>query len=363
MSEIIHSILLFFEELGYWGILLGLMIEIIPSEIVLSYGGFLIHRGEIGFFGAVVFGVIGGTIAQIFVYWVGRYGGRPFLEKYGKYILIHKKHIDLSEKWFDKYGAGVIFTARFIPVVRHAISIPAGIARMPLWKFTLYTVLAIIPWSIFFIYLGASLGDQWESIDEKAAPYVEPFIWLAAGLMIAYFMIKWLQSRKKKNNGYGVAGEKSTAHQLKFLGREYKVLHGRVVQAGGNKQEFDHLIVGPNGLFHIETKNWSGQIIFTKDGVERSRDGDHKDPTAQLYRHEYILKELFREHHIRGDIVGILCFAHPDAHIEGKSPAFTTVKLDRLLHSIHTYQAKKRWSMEEVRRIERLLLDHSKSGS
>ena len=109
--------------------MLGLMLEVIPSEIVLSYAGYLVSTGSITFWGAVAFGTIGGVIAQLFIYWIGRYGGRPVLERYGKYILIQKKHIDYAEAWFNRYGTGVIFTARFIPVVRHAISIPAGIAK------------------------------------------------------------------------------------------------------------------------------------------------------------------------------------------------------------------------------------------
>jgi membrane protein DedA with SNARE-associated domain len=193
----VHQLLNFITELGYWGIMLGLMIEVIPSEIVLAYAGFLVQRGDINFIEAVIFGTIGGTIAQIFVYWVGRYGGRPFLRKYGKYLFIKEKQIDLSEKWFNKYGTGVIFTARFIPVVRHAISIPAGMARMPLGKFTLYTTLAIIPWSILFISLGRSLGENWQDINTKAAPYYLPFIGLAVGLTVLYFAYM-LFTRKKK---------------------------------------------------------------------------------------------------------------------------------------------------------------------
>jgi membrane protein DedA with SNARE-associated domain len=193
----VDQLLNFITELGYWGIMLGLMIEVIPSEIVLAYAGFLVQRGDINFVEAVIFGTIGGTIAQIFVYWVGRYGGRPFLRKYGKYLLIKEKQIDLSEKWFNKYGTGVIFTARFIPVVRHAISIPAGMARMPLGKFTLYTTLAIIPWSIIFISLGRSLGANYHNINASAAPYYLPFIGLAVGLTVLYFAYK-LFTRKKK---------------------------------------------------------------------------------------------------------------------------------------------------------------------
>ncbi|MBE9918299.1 DedA family protein [Paenibacillus donghaensis] len=178
--------------------MLGLMIEVIPSEIVLAYGGFLVSSGNISFWGAVVFGVIGGVIAQLFVYWIGRYGGRPVLERYGKYIFIHKKHIDAAEAWFSKYGSGVIFTARFIPVVRHAISIPAGISKMNIWRFTLLTTLATIPWSILFIYLGSVLGDQWENVNEKAGPYVTPILLVALALLIVYFVIKMVKSRSGK---------------------------------------------------------------------------------------------------------------------------------------------------------------------
>ncbi|SMF70980.1 membrane protein DedA, SNARE-associated domain [Paenibacillus uliginis N3/975] len=187
------------QSLGYFGIMLGLMMEVIPSEIVLAYGGYLVSIGEINFFGAMLFGTVGGVVAQLFVYWIGRYGGRPVLEKYGKYILIKKKHIDYSEEWFKKYGTGVIFTARFVPVVRHAISIPAGISKMNVWRFTLLTTLAVIPWTALFLYLGLLLGDQWEHIDEKASPFVREFLLGALALMIIYFVIKWFKSKKRRS--------------------------------------------------------------------------------------------------------------------------------------------------------------------
>ncbi|MGN7360566.1 DedA family protein [Paenibacillus sp. SAF-054] len=198
ISDIISQLFQWIQSLGYFGIMLGLMIEVIPSEIVLAFGGFLVSSGHINFVGAVLFGVIGGVIAQLFVYWIGRYGGRPVLEKYGKYIFIHKKHIDYAEEWFNKYGTGVIFTARFIPVVRHAISIPAGISKMNVWRFTLLTTLAIIPWSVLFVYLGYVLGDQWEHVDEKAAPYITPILLVALALLIVYFVIKMVKAKSRK---------------------------------------------------------------------------------------------------------------------------------------------------------------------
>lgn len=190
VGSLISEILTWLTNMGYAGIAIGLMIEIIPSEIVLAYGGYMVSEGTIGFIGAIIAGVIGGTIAQIFIYWIGRYGGRPFLDKYGKYLLIKKHHIDMSENWFQKYGAGVVFSARFIPVVRHAISIPAGIARMPFLKFVVLTVLAIIPWSILFVYLGIQLGSQWDDVENIAGTYTTPIMILAVVVIALYFVIK-----------------------------------------------------------------------------------------------------------------------------------------------------------------------------
>ncbi|MFB7141895.1 DedA family protein [Gottfriedia sp. NPDC056225] len=196
LTNIIHQILDFFASLGYLGVALGLMIEVIPSEIVLAYAGYLVAGGHINFVGAVVAGVIGGTIAQLFLYWLGYFGGRPIIEKYGKYILINKHHLDLAEKWFSKYGVGVVFTARFIPIVRHAISIPAGLAKMPIGKFSLYTVIAIIPWSILFVLIGEKLGKNWETAKEVLTPYTPMIAVIAAALLVVYFLIKKLVSKK-----------------------------------------------------------------------------------------------------------------------------------------------------------------------
>ncbi|KSU84752.1 membrane protein DedA, SNARE-associated domain [Fictibacillus enclensis] len=195
MKEMVLSLLEWIVGLGYLGIALGLMVEVIPSELVLSYAGYLISQGHLSFAGSVIAGTIGGTIAQLFLYWMGYYGGRPFLEKYGRYILISQKQIDLSESWFEKYGNGVIFFARFIPVVRHAISIPAGIAKMSFSKFTIYTLLAIIPWSILFIYLGSQLGSNWEDIKTIAAPFTRG---IAIGAIVILFIVIVLKVRKGK---------------------------------------------------------------------------------------------------------------------------------------------------------------------
>lgn len=198
MGELIHSVLLYLEGLGYWGIFLGLMMEVIPNELLLAYAGYLVSKGEINFIGAIVCAVVGGTLAQIVLYWIGRYGGRPFLEKYGKYLLISKHHLDVAESWFNRYGMGMMFTARFIPIVRHAISLPGGMARMPLGKFTLYTALALVPYSIIYVYLGMKLKDNWERIDEIAGPYIKPLIIAAVILTVLYVGYQFYLKRKAK---------------------------------------------------------------------------------------------------------------------------------------------------------------------
>ncbi|TCS83467.1 DedA family protein [Tepidibacillus fermentans] len=195
MANLVSTILSWVMDLGYFGIMLGLMVEVIPSEIVLAYGGYLVSKGEITIVGSVIAGTIGGVFSQLFLYWLGYYGGRPVLDKYGKYLLIKKHHLDVAENWFNKYGVGVIFTARFIPVVRHAISIPAGIAKMSVWKFIIYTTLAIIPWSILFIMLGIQLGNRWDQIGDVASKYTTPLAIAAVVLILLYFLFNMRKKR------------------------------------------------------------------------------------------------------------------------------------------------------------------------
>lgn len=187
-------------EYGFIGIAAGLMIEIIPSEIVLGYGGYLIASGKLSFYQALIAGVFGGTMAQLFLYWLGMYGGRPFFDKYGKYLFIQSRHLNAAEKWFAQHGTVVIFTARFIPVIRHAISIPAGIAKMSFYHFTILTLAAMIPWTFLFLLLGIELENHWDQIGQHAMDYLKPIIGAASAVLIIYFFYKkWPNIRMSKN--------------------------------------------------------------------------------------------------------------------------------------------------------------------
>ncbi|MFK3960229.1 DedA family protein [Guptibacillus hwajinpoensis] len=196
MESFIHQCLEWLLQLGYSGIALALMIEIIPSELVLAYGGYMVSEGTIHFTGAVIAGTIGGTGAQLFLYWIGRFGGRSFLKRYGKFLFISQKHLAIAETWFDRNGVSVIFTARFIPVVRHAISIPAGIAKMSIMRFTFYTILAMIPWSILFLYIGMQLGDNWSQIHSAARIYTLP-VSLGAGFFLTCYIFLLIMKRRR----------------------------------------------------------------------------------------------------------------------------------------------------------------------
>jgi membrane protein DedA with SNARE-associated domain len=202
MMDTIHNLLdqalVWIESLGYWGIIIGLAIEVIPSEIVLGYGGYLVSQGDITFVGAVICGVIGAVLQQWLLYAIGRYGGRPFVLKYGKFLHIKQKHVDIAESWFDRYGPVIVFTARFVPVMRQVISIPAGLARMNFTVYTLLTLLASIPWSILFVWLGWKLGDNWEQIGTEAAPYTKLIIPAAIAILLIYLLAIYLRRRSKK---------------------------------------------------------------------------------------------------------------------------------------------------------------------
>jgi hypothetical protein len=148
--------------------------------------------------------------------------------------------------------------------------------------------------------------------------------------------------------------------QLKELGSDYRVLHGRSVRSRGAVEDIDHLLIGPNGIFHIETKNWHGSIRFTEAGIERSQPEHHEDPSAQLERQAFILKELLRANKLEADVTGILNFADSQCVLEGGSPIFTTVKVEQLAAAITNYKPTKSLSSDEIRALAQVLEEHSK---
>jgi membrane protein DedA with SNARE-associated domain len=124
-----------------------------------------------GFWIVVIVATIGNTLGSLVAYAIGAWGGRPFLERYGKYLLIREHEIEAADRFFEKYGAATVFFGRLLPIVRTFISFPAGVTRMPIGKFIVYSTAGALPWSIALVYAGMVLGANWVEIREMLRPF------------------------------------------------------------------------------------------------------------------------------------------------------------------------------------------------
>ncbi len=136
----------------------------IPSELILGFAGYLIFTDQMTFTGALTAGMLGGMAGSIFAYYVGDKGGRPFVDKYGHYFFIKKSHVDLAQRWFDKYGIRAVFFSRMLPVVRTFISLPAGFGHVNMKSFLVMTFIGSLPWTAMILYIGMKLGEHWEKM-------------------------------------------------------------------------------------------------------------------------------------------------------------------------------------------------------
>ena len=162
------------RNLGYSGIVFMMGIESacipLPSEIIMPFGGYLVYENPAKYtvWMMGVSGAVGCVWGSAVAYWAGMFGGRPFIEKYGKYVLIRTKDLDKADAWFTKHGELAIFISRLLPVIRTFISFPAGVSKMHFWRFLLYTFLGSLPWCLGLAWAGKALGEAW---DTKLAPY------------------------------------------------------------------------------------------------------------------------------------------------------------------------------------------------
>ena len=169
----------------------------IPSELILGFAGYLVFAGHMSFEGALAAGMVGGLLGSIFAYEVGARGGRAFVEKYGKYFLIKKSHVDIAQHWFDRYGLKAVFFSRMLPVVRTFISLPAGFARVDTKRFFVYTIAGSLPWTAAILYAGMVLGESWTLLMEYGHEASIIFVVLSL-IVIAVLYIRW---RKKRSAG------------------------------------------------------------------------------------------------------------------------------------------------------------------
>ena len=210
-NTILDVITRVYDALGWPGVVFLMAVESaaipFPSELIMPLAGwFLIQAkgdsvwlvGLAGFYGA-----LGNLLGSWVAYWISWRAGRPLLIKYGKYVLITREEIDRAETWFNKYGEWIVFISRLLPVVRTFISIPAGIARMNFWKFSIFTFLGSFPWSLGLAYGGFLLGENWEDLRAAMRPFDIPIlvIFAAAVAWFFYRRVKAIRSQGTDTSG------------------------------------------------------------------------------------------------------------------------------------------------------------------
>ena len=190
-----------YGAVGYLGVMVAMAIESamipLPSELILPYAGFLVSdHSQIepltgqpwNFWIVVVFATIGNTLGSLVAYAIGAYGGRPFLKRYGKYVLIRPHEIELADGFFARHGAATVFIGRLLPIVRTFISFPAGVARMRISTFIVFSTAGAFLWSCLLVYAGVVLGENWEDIRRLLQPFD---LLIAVGVVVLVVLFVW----------------------------------------------------------------------------------------------------------------------------------------------------------------------------
>lgn len=191
MGDFVFSLI---QNFGYFGMFLGMVLEaviiVIPSEAILATGGILASRGVFSFFGAFLIGLVGSVFCAIVIYFMGYFGGRPFIRKFGKYFFMKEEDIERSDSWFLRYGMFGALIGRNFPIIRTLISLPIGIMRMSFFKFLIFTIIGSVPWTFLFVYLGYALGNSWIYVSAKISWLKLPIKILLTFIVIFYFYKK-----------------------------------------------------------------------------------------------------------------------------------------------------------------------------
>jgi len=198
---IANTAVAFISATSYPGIFLLMVLESmvfpVPSEAVMPFAGFLIVDGQFTFTGVIIASTLGSIVGSLVSYAMGFYGGKPFIKRFGKFLLLDVHDLELTEKFFAKRGELTIFIARFVPVIRHLISIPAGLGKMKLGKFIIYTTLGAGLWNSFLAYVGFKLKENWAEV-MKYSHTIDIVVVAILGLAFLYYAYKIYLNRTKK---------------------------------------------------------------------------------------------------------------------------------------------------------------------
>lgn len=200
MAEFVINLI---SNYGYFGMFLGMVLEaviiVIPSEAILATGGILASKNIFTFWGAFLVGLLGSVFCAIVIYFMGYFGGKAFVKKYGKYFFMKEEDLEKSDSWFNKYGLLAALIGRNFPIVRTLISLPIGIMRLSFTKFLIYTTIGSIPWTLAFVYFGYSLGNNWILINNYISKLKLPIRILIIIFILNFLYKKVIKSRKKIN--------------------------------------------------------------------------------------------------------------------------------------------------------------------
>ncbi len=192
------------SSMGLPGIVLLMAIESacipLPSEVIMPFSGYLVFRGKYSIWSVALAGAAGCVAGSVPAYYLGMYGGRPLIEKYGRYVLMSRRDLDLADRWFARHGEATVFFARLLPVIRTFIAFPAGVARMDMKRFVGYTFAGSLPWCLGLAYVGMKLGERWPTLKG----YFHKFDLLIGALIVAG--IVWYVRRHLKNREAEASG-------------------------------------------------------------------------------------------------------------------------------------------------------------
>jgi len=199
-EPIVNAATDFIDSVGTVGVFLLMVLESacipVPSEATMLFAGFNVSQGDMTLFGIVVAGVLGNVVGSWIAYAVGYYGRLELLDR-NRLIHVNRKHLDWADRWFERHGDVTVFVCRMLPIVRTFISLPAGIARMPFWRFTLLTLAGCVPWVLALALIGRAVGDNWTEWEDNLR-YLDYAVLAAIVIGIAYLVIRRRRSGGQK---------------------------------------------------------------------------------------------------------------------------------------------------------------------
>jgi membrane protein DedA with SNARE-associated domain len=181
------------DAMGLPGVFVLMLLESacipVPSEATMLFAGFNVANGEYSLFAATAAGVLGNLVGSWIAYWVGYAGRVDILEKHGRKLHIKRSHLEWADRWFERHGDATVFFTRMLPIIRTFISLPAGVARMPFWRFTVLTVAGCIPWVLLLTFIGKQAGDNWEKWKDNLH-YVDYAVLAAIVLGVVWLFVR-----------------------------------------------------------------------------------------------------------------------------------------------------------------------------